>query len=328
MVRIGHTVLGAVRARRAAALGRWLLAAARGAAPGHPAGGQADSRATPSERSAARRDGSGGVAASAVGPAPEFAREEPEYPPAPRVERATVDGVEDWYYPVLATAEMIGRRAVAADTVRAVLAVYEGLEEDAYIGVLKRYYRAGLERFGDGWLYADLVTAAYAAAELLRPTAYLEIGVRRGRSMAAVALAAPAGRFVGFDRWTPNYAGMPNPGPDFVREELRRIGHRGPLDLVSGNSHETVPAYLAAHPDAFFDLIVVDGDHSNAGAAEDIACVLPRLKVGGALLFDDISHGKHTLVAVWRHFFVDNPRFSAWEFRDLGYGIGVAVRRY
>jgi hypothetical protein len=223
---------------------------------------------------------------------------------------------------------MIGRKASDPGTARVVLALYQILEEDDYIRALKRYYAGGLERFGDDWEYADLVTAAYASAEILRPASYLEIGVRRGRSMAAVGLAAPRCDVVGFDRWTPNYAGMPNPGPDFVRGEMQRVGHRGAVELVSGNSHETVPAYLRAHPDAFFDLIVVDGDHSNSGAAEDIACVLPRLKVGGAFLFDDISHFKHTLIEVWQHFFVDNPRFSAWEFRDLGYGVGVAVRRF
>ena len=26
--------------------------------------------------------------------------------------------------------------------------------------------------------------------------------------------------------------------------------------------------------------------------------------------------------------FEDNPRFSAWQFRDLGYGVGIAVRRF
>ena len=258
----------------------------------------------------------------------ELARWAPVYPPAPQVEQTTVNGVDDWYYPVLVTAEMLGRRATAACTVRRVQALYDILEEDAYIAVLKRFYATGLERFGDAWLYADLVTAACASAEVLRPAAYLEIGVRRGRSMAAVALAVPDCEFVGFDRWTPNYAGMPNPGPEFVRAELQRVGHRGTVELISGNSHQTVPAYFEANPDAFFDLIVVDGDHSNQGAAEDIACVLPRLKVGGAILFDDISHFKHTLIEVWRHFFLDNPRFSAWEFRDLGYGVGIAVRRF
>lgn len=252
----------------------------------------------------------------------------PDFPPAPRVEYTTAAGVEEWYYPVIVTADMIGRKAIDAGTVRVVLALYQLLEEDDYIRTLKTYYTTGLERFGDAWQYADLVTAAYTSAQILRPTAYLEIGVRRGRSMAAVALAAPDCAFVGFDRWTENYAGMPNPGPEFVRQELKRVGHRGPVEFVSGNSHQTVPAYLEEHPDAFFDLIVVDGDHSNRGAAEDIATVLPRLKVGGALLFDDISHFKHTLIDVWRHFFVDNPRFSSWEFRDLGYGVGIAVRRF
>src|SRR5690242_78811 len=135
-------------------------------------------------------------------PRADLSRWMPDFPAAPRVESTTVSGVEEWYYPVIVTANMIGRKAADPGTIRVILALYQILEEDEYIRTLKRYYQGGLERFGDDWEYADLVTAAYASAEMLRPKAYLEIGVRRGRSMAAVALAAPTCDVVGFDRWT------------------------------------------------------------------------------------------------------------------------------
>jgi predicted O-methyltransferase YrrM len=93
------------------------------------------------------------------------------------------------------------------------------------------------------------------------------------------------------------YAGMDNPGPALVRSELARVDFRGGLEFVLGDSHKVLPAYFREHPEVYFDLITVDGDHSEAGARADLATVLPRLKVGGALVFDDIAHVVHPELA-------------------------------
>jgi predicted O-methyltransferase YrrM len=250
----------------------------------------------------------------------------PTHPP--RVPHTTVEGVENWYEPVVVTAEMIGEASCRAATVRKILALYGRLSSDDYTSSLVRFCSKGLDSFGDDWRYSDIVTALHAATAFIKPASYLEIGVRRGRSMAVVASGSPNCSIVGFDNWKPGYAGMENPGPDFVREEMKRIGHSGSLELVKGNSHETVPAYLAAHPSAWFDLITVDGDHTPRGAAEDLATVLARLKIGGAIVFDDICHPQHReLAQVWQDAVGDQTGFSLWNYTALGYGIGIAVRK-
>jgi predicted O-methyltransferase YrrM len=185
-----------------------------------------------------------------------------------------------------------------------------------------------LRRFGDSWCYADIVTALLAAAQLLQPQSYLEIGVRRGRSMAMVARTCPTAAIVGCDLWAQDYAGMENPGPAFVRAEMHRVGHTGSLDLLSGDSHALLPRYFREHPETAFDLITVDGDHSRRGARQDLRDVLPRLKVGGVLVFDDIAHPDLPHLAdVWRTVVCADRRFVTWEFSELGYGVAVAVRR-
>lgn len=187
------------------------------------------------------------------------------------------------------------------------------------------WYRLCKAQFGHYWRFADLTTTLWAAASLIRPASYLEIGVRRGRSAAVVAASCPDCEIVGFDLWVDEYAGVVNPGPEFVRRELSKTGHRGSVTLVSGNSRETVPAYLREHPDAFFDLITVDGDHSVQGASIDLANVLPRLKVGGIVLFDDISI-VYALRRVWDQIVKRDSRYLTWEYADSGFGIAVAVR--
>jgi predicted O-methyltransferase YrrM len=140
-----------------------------------------------------------------------------------------------------------------------------------------------------------------------------------------VAQCCPDCAVYGFDLWLEGYAGVENPGAEFVRRELNALGHRGELMLISGDSRRTVPAFLAEHPDLFFDLITVDGDHSVAGAAADLANVLPRLKVGGALAFDDIN-SVYVLRRVWRDLVKHDGRFLTWEYTDAGNGVAVAVR--
>jgi predicted O-methyltransferase YrrM len=222
----------------------------------------------------------------------------------------------------------VGRLATDTSTLEGVVDVLGKLEPDDYQEFVTRYYGEGLSRYGGAWVYADILSVLSASSRLLRPENYLEIGVRRGRSMAVVVDACPECHVVGFDLWQQNYAGMSNPGPDFVRGEMAKLGMKGKLELVSGSSHETVPRYLQENPGLFFDLITVDGDHSEQGATDDLVAVMPRLKRGGILVFDDISHPDHPeLATVWKNVVVNNAIFRSWEFGDLGFGVGLAIRR-
>ena len=265
-----------------------------------------------------RRIKTGGMAnTSGVGSAP-FAVQTVFNPP----------DLGNWYHPVMLGPGTLGSLAGSPACPRQAIQIIKRLEPDDYSRYLLAYYRAGLERFGEAWRYADIVTVLLAAARLVQPRNYLEIGVRRGRSMAMVAATCPACKIVGFDLWRPDYAGMSNPGPDLVRAEMEKLGHTGWLELISGNSHETLPRFLAERPSTFFDLITVDGNHSERGAEQDLHDVLLRLKVGGVIVFDDICHPAHPYLGdVWRRVVEVNSRFATWQFTELGYGVALAVRR-
>lgn len=237
-------------------------------------------------------------------------------------------GLREWYDPLLLGPSTIGEYASSAECAGKLEQLLSTLEPDDYVTYLLAYYREGLRRFGRRWRYADIATVLLAVAEIAKPETYLEIGVRRGRSMAVVASARPECRIVGFDLWVQDYAGMANPGPEFVRGQLNRIGYRGELDLISGDSHREVPDFLARNPAMQFDLITVDGDHSRRGAVRDIRDVLPRLRVGGVLVFDDIVHpAVPHLQEVWKNEVASSKRFACWDFRELGYGVALAIRR-
>jgi predicted O-methyltransferase YrrM len=249
----------------------------------------------------------------------------PDLPPPVAVSNALLVPDNQWYGPAVAGASTFAVAAAAPATVQRALDVLQRLTPDKYAEFLSTFYRAGLERYPD-WRYADINTALVALASGLRPQRYLEIGVRRGRSLAMVASTCPSCDIVACDMFIQAYGGMENPGPALVRSELARVDFRGALEFVVGDSHKVLPAYFREHPDAYFDIITVDGDHSEEGARADLAAVLPRLKVGGAVVFDDVAHFLHPeLAGVWQEI-ATNRKFSAFTFTELGYGVGFAIR--
>lgn len=233
-----------------------------------------------------------------------------------------------WLPPVQYGAGTLEQLAVSSKCLDSVRRILQQLEPDDYLEFMLGWYRQGQQTFGANWRYLDLLTILQAASQWLAPRNYLEVGVRRGRSLAVVGATAPDCDLVGFDLWMPDYAGMPNPGPGFVREELQKFDRRGSLSLISGDSRESLPRYFAEHPGMEFDLITVDGDHSAAGARADLECLLPRLSVGGVLVMDDIAHPQHRyLDQLWDELVGNSTQFSCGKFRELGYGIAWAVRK-
>ncbi len=236
--------------------------------------------------------------------------------------------INDSIYPsLLLGPTTIYNKAKSEDTIQNAVNVLNILEKDAYSKFLVKFYSEGLEKFGTGWEYCDLLTGLIAAATLSNPEKYLEIGVRRGRSMCSVASCCPNIDIYAFDMWVNNYAGVSNPGPDFVERELSKFNYQGNINFIDGDSHHTLPVFFSNNPKIKFDLITVDGDHSKNGALMDLRQVLPYLKVGGIILFDDICHQSHPyLIEVWERAIREDGGILTYEYSELGYGLAIGVR--
>ncbi len=208
----------------------------------------------------------------------------------------------------------------------------------------------------------DLRLAIAWLARMIEPDRYLEIGVRRGFSMSTLAAIRPHARIFGFDMWVEDYVGVSNPGVEFVRGELNRVGYRGNAQFVSGNSHETLPVFFGRGKPRLWerilgqpvtsrgdlDMILVDGDHSILGAYRDLCDVMPHVRVGGAVIFDDIApdlsgfdeagiqavrdelgddpHGWGGLLGVWHAIQSDFPNYRYFEFTQDSPGVAFAIR--
>ena len=244
-------------------------------------------------------------------------------------ETTYIERDSNWYEPFLAGPSTLMEECRSAETISEVMKVLKLLTPDRFVEFSLAYYQTGLERFGARWKYADILTVLLGICRQIRVRSYLEIGVLRGRSMAIVAAMCPEVTMVGFDKWISGYAGIENSGPEFVQGQLKKVGHQGRLELISGESRITVPRYFREHPESYFDLISVDGDHSAAGATTDLRNVIPHLKIGGLLVFDDICNPYHPrLRRIWERHVARSPRFATAVFDELGYGVGFAIRKY
>jgi len=144
-------------------------------------------------------------------------------------------------------------------------------------------------------LYQDNYYPIYEAlARYLEPRSILEIGTRFCYSLVpltrgALAAGAKSLKVVSID--LESYA---NAFPCSSQEVARRNFEAciGPLchdrevevDFVVGDSHTVV-----LPSDWSFDLVHVDGDHSEDGACRDIVAAFARLRPGGVVLVDDLD---------------------------------------
>lgn len=251
----------------------------------------------------------------------------PTPPPAAQANGSIFHCPPDLFGHVILTPGTLARLAGSKELMDELLSFHASLPQDEVVSYLDAWYREGLRRFGVHWQFLDIVNVLYAASKTLKPAKYLEIGVRRGRSTCVVARGHPEVNIVACDAWVQNYAGIDNPGPEFVGAELRKHGLRGQVEFLSGDSHVQIPKYFAAHPQEYFDLMTVDGDHSAEGAYRDLHDVLPHLALGGVIVFDDIIWPQHRyLLGVWRQVVKDFPFLSAYEYTEKGCGIAFAIR--
>jgi predicted O-methyltransferase YrrM len=117
----------------------------------------------------------------------------------------------------------------------------------------------------------------FTLAFTLRPQHYLEIGTFQGGSALVVASALDALQ-------SPGRMYLVDPEPKISAEHWQRLSHRA--ERFEGYS----PAILqevAARAGAPFDLVLIDGDHTYAGARRDAVGVLPFVARGGYVLFHD-----------------------------------------
>ena len=109
---------------------------------------------------------------------------------------------------------------------------------------MTEFYEKGLRLYGDKWVYADINTALIGLSKIMDIQNYMEIGVRRGRSLCMLGSQKKTANLYGFDMWIEDYHNSPNPGPNFVKNELDKFDFQGRVNFINGDSKKTVPNFF------------------------------------------------------------------------------------
>jgi len=162
-----------------------------------------------------------------------------------------------------------------------------------------------LKNINSGQVFWNIHVALAFLADRLRPQSYLEVGVRTGCSLVPVVHNCDVKEVVAVDMWSGSYSGLQNT-LEYTKNQIQRYkaaaGREFGINFIQGNSHIVLKEL--AKLGKKFDLITIDGDHSKAGAREDLQDAVNLLSGSGAIVFDDILNsscpGLKDMVAEFR----------------------------
>jgi predicted O-methyltransferase YrrM len=139
----------------------------------------------------------------------------------------------------------------------------------------------GLERLRSIYRVKHQVARAVGAG------AFLEFGVRTGYAAAAFLAAKPAGRYVGLGRDDGSHGRVVG-YPAAARTMLWQRYPDAWVEVYPWDSGDAAVARrLRAHEAGAFDLVHIDGDHTEGGCVRDLELAAELVRPGGHLLVDD-----------------------------------------
>lgn len=143
---------------------------------------------------------------------------------------------------------------------------------------------------------------------------YLEIGVQEGYSLQSVLRNEHVRLAVGVDTWGDGYGGTGRGSPDHVAqllgEDMRRVV------LVTGDSKVILPGLCHR-----FDMVFIDGDHSEEGCLADLNNCQHLLKPSTLVLVDDLKHPTHSYLYAAVEKWAAEHGFE-FSYIPVGYGLG------
>ena len=177
-------------------------------------------------------------------------------------------------------------------------------------------------------MHPSLYSTLNLVTSLMKPSSYLEVGVCEGVSLSTVIKAGgkTLHSIVLCDNWGGEFGGTGKGNHKYIDDLLYDLDYRGKATFVDGDSHRVLKPAIAGMK---FDLILVDGDHSEIGATQDLYDCYPHLRTYGLLLFDDLYHAAHPwLKGVIDKFVQDVPEFEiVTEMTDPIAGVAILRRK-
>jgi len=156
-------------------------------------------------------------------------------------------------------------------------------------------------------------------------TRYLEIGSREGDSLEKIIKDNVHIQEVFIsDLWGYTYGGSGRRSHEHILKLLARNRFNGTAFFLDGDSKKTIPRLHDSYTN-YFDLILVDGDHSYYGAMRDLENVFDLCKSEGLIVFDDITHPDHKYLEKCFDVFVYSKKDLILKSEKIHYGCGIGI---
>lgn len=126
-----------------------------------------------------------------------------------------------------------------------------------------------------------------------KPINYMEIGVFKGENIRDISRSYckhPDSKIYCVDPWIdydeyPEYKGKIETIYQQFKKNMETENLSEKIEVHRGFSHNVVPNF----EDNFFDISFIDGNHETEFVYKDGIVVLPKMKSGGTIIFDDYN---------------------------------------
>lgn len=197
-------------------------------------------------------------------------------------------------------------------------ALHHATPEDTYIHNYTYHWLKHQDKF------FDIYHLAFWWGANRNPKKIMEIGTRTGLSICqllSACMSLEGMRVCLFDIWSDGLS-----CPELVKKHLNHLGIHCHVEFYLGDSHKTVPEFMASNTDKF-DWILVDGDHSPEGAWDDLENSFNLIAKDGVVVFDDIVENDGVvLMPTWNKFMEKYRDEFTWHMDLNGKGVGWAVK--
>lgn len=151
------------------------------------------------------------------------------------------------------------------------------------------------------------------------PVAYLEIGVCEGHSAKAALETNKIHAAILVDTFPDRYDAA-RPNIETLLESLSAFA--GKIFVIRGSSHTVLPMLSGS-----FDVILVDGDHSEAGCRQDLTDSLKLLSPDGVIVVDDTHHPQHRYILGVVERFAKDSHLVLESYPDIHLGVATLSRQ-
>jgi predicted O-methyltransferase YrrM len=172
----------------------------------------------------------------------------------------------------------------------------------------------------------------YILGKSLGKAKYAEIGSHSGNSAVAIALSNPNIFLYCYDMPNFGWGGQAGTWGRLLSSLEKHAKGRNFFKFGDSHSQEVKDSIKENGP---FDMFLVDGDHSEEGAYEDLWVAYTNLKDGGYLVFDDLTHHAYLKDVFDRFVGQTNPKESVFidqltaEEQEADFvtrGVGVLIK--